>query len=305
MSKLHELTALGQSIWLDYIRRSFIIQGDLQALLDAGVRGITSNPTIFEKAIAGSTDYDDDLRRLAATDASVDALYEALALDDISRAGDILRPLYDESHGADGYVSLEVSPTLAHDTDGTIGEARRLWAALDRPNVMIKVPATPAGIAAVQQLIADGISVNVTLIFSLAQYEAVAAAYLAGLEARAASGGDLKRIASVASFFVSRVDGVIDPLLEQAGMPELRGQAAIANAKLAYARFRELFRGSRWEPLAAQGAQLQRPLWASTGTKDPRYPSTLYVDSLIGPDTVNTVPPACKPSATTAPLRRR
>lgn len=292
MTKIHELTALGQSIWFDYIRRSFIVEGDLQALIDAGVRGITSNPTIFEKAIAGSTDYDDDLRRLVAAGASAGELYEALAFDDIGRAADMLRPLYDESNGADGYVSLEVSPTLAHDTPGTIAEARRLWATLDRPNLMVKVPSTPEGIPAIATLIGDGINVNVTLMFSLAHYEAVAEAYIAGLEAYAATGGDLSRVASVASFFVSRVDGLIDPALEKAGAPELRGQAAIANAKLAYARFRELFSGPRWERLAAQGAHVQRPLWASTGTKDPRYPDTLYVDSLIGADTVNTVPPA-------------
>jgi transaldolase len=292
MTRIHELTALGQSIWLDYIRRSLLDDGGLQALIDQGVRGVTSNPTIFQNAIAGSHDYDEALRQLVAESHTVNEIYESLAISDIQRAADLLRPVYEESRRTDGYVSLEVSPTLAHDTAGTIAEAQRLAAAVDRPNLMIKVPATPAGIPAIRTLIGAGLSINVTLIFSLAQYEAVVEAYFAGLEDRASAGGELASIASVASFFVSRVDGLVDPALARAGASELQGKAAIANAKLAYARFRALFSGPRWEQLAAQGAQLQRPLWASTGTKDPRYPDTLYVDSLIGAHTVNTVPPA-------------
>jgi len=291
MTKLHELAHLGQAIWFDYIRRSFLASGELQNLVDRGVRGVTSNPSIFEKAIAGSADYDEDLRTLVEAGRSVEEIYETLALDDIRRAADILRPLYDETDGADGYVSLEVSPTLAHDTDGTIADARRLFAALGRPNVMIKVPATPAGVPVIEKLIGEGININVTLIFSLAQYEAVAEAYVAGLEKLAASGGDIGRVASVASFFVSRVDVAVDRILEQIGERQLLGKIAIANAKVAYARFGELFAGKRWGKLAAQGARVQRPLWASTGTKNPAYPDTLYMDSLIGRDTVNTVPP--------------
>lgn len=296
MSKLHELTQVGQAIWYDYIRRAFITSGELQALIESGVRGVTSNPTIFEKAIAGSADYDKDLQHLVATGTSVEDIYEALVLDDITRAAHLLSPVYQQSGGDDGYVSLEVSPTLAHDTQGTLTEARRLFATLGLPNVMIKVPATPEGIPAVETLISEGINVNVTLIFSLAQYEAVAQAYIAGLEKLAARGGDVSRVASVASFFVSRVDTAVDQALEGIGRADLQGKTAIANVKVAYARFRDLFHSERWERLAQQlngaGARVQRPLWASTGTKNPLYPDTLYVDSLIGPDTVNTVPPA-------------
>jgi transaldolase/glucose-6-phosphate isomerase len=295
MTKLHQLADLGQAIWLDYIRRSFITSGDLQALIDQGLRGITSNPTIFEKAIAGSADYDQDLRRLVDQGRSVDEIYQALTLDDIRRAADLLRPVYQQTGGADGYVSLEVSPTLAYDTEGTIAEARRLFATLDRPNVMIKVPATPAGIPAIGTLIGQGVNVNVTLMFSLDHYEAVAEAYIAGLEKLTVEGGDLSKVGSVASFFVSRVDSAVDLALETIGTSEalaLQGKIAIANAKAAYARFREKFSGHRWDRLAAQGARVQRPLWASTSTKNPLYPDTLYVDGLIGPDTVNTVPPA-------------
>jgi transaldolase / glucose-6-phosphate isomerase len=288
LTKLHELTQQGQSIWLDFIRRQFVREGGLQNVVDQGIRGVTSNPTIFEKAITGSDDYDDDLRKLVAEGKSVGEIYEALAVQDIKEATDVLRPVYDESNGQDGYVSLEVSPTLARETEGTINEARRLYAAVDRPNLFIKVPATPAGVPAIQTLIGEGISVNVTLIFSIAQYEAIAEAYIAGLEKLAAEGKDLSKVASVASFFVSRVDGKLDPLLEST---DLQGKIAIANARLAYARFQELFSGERWEKLAAKGAQVQRPLWASTSTKNPDYLDTLYVDTLIGPDTVNTMPP--------------
>ena len=293
MTKIHELADLGQAIWVDYIRRSFLTSGELQRLVDQGVRGVTSNPSIFEKAIAGSADYDANLMPLVEAGKSVEEIYKALALDDIRQAADILRPVYDETGGDDGYVSLEVSPTLAHDTKNTIAEARRLFAALDRANIMIKVPATPAGIPAIETLIGEGINVNVTLIFSLAQYEAVAEAYIVGLEKLAAAGGDVAKVASVASFFISRVESAVDRALE--GRPQgasLQGQIATANAKVAYARFREIFSDERWETLAAQGARVQRPLWASTSTKNPLYPDTLYVDGLIGLDTVNTVPPA-------------
>lgn len=298
MTKLNQLAGFGQSIWIDTIRRAFITSGELQWWVEKGVRGVTSNPSIFEKAIAGSVDYDEDLRSLVEAGKSVEEIYEALALDDIRRAADILRPLYDRSSRVDGYVSLEVSPTLAHDTRGTITEARRLFAELARPNVMIKVPATPAGVRAIEALTAEGINVNVTLIFSLAHYEAAAHAYISGLEKLAASGGDISRVASVASFFISRVDTAVDRALEEAHNLErqhaasLRGKIATDNAKVSYARFREIFKCDRWENLAAQGARVQRPLWASTGTKNPAYPDTIYVDSLIGPDTVNTVPPA-------------
>lgn len=291
MTKLHELTELGQAIWLDYIRRSFITTGELQALIEKGLRGVTSNPTIFDKAIAGSTDYDEDLRRLVKEGKSDTEIYEKLVLDDIGRTADTLRPVYERTDGVDGYVSLEVSPALANDTDGTIAEARRFFSMLGRPNVMIKVPATGAGIPAIEALIGEGVNVNVTLIFSLAHYEPVAEAYITGLERRLAAGGDISSIASVASFFVSRVDTVVDLALEKIGHVELQGKFAIANAKAAYARFKEAFSGERWNRLVAHGARVQRVLWGSTATKNPNYPDTLYVDSLIGPDTVNTVPP--------------
>ncbi len=297
MSKLHELAALGQSIWYDSIRRALLDSGGLQALIEEGVTGVTSNPSILEKAIAGSADYDQALQQLVVEGKSVVEIYETLVLEDIGRAADLLRPVYDRTDGADGYVSLEVSPTLADDTEGTIAEARRLFAALGRPNVMIKVPATPEGIPAVETLIGEGINVNVTLMFSLAHYDVVAEAYIAGLEKLAADDSDLSRVASVASFFVSRVDTAVDRQLDNLQYPisnteSLKGKIAIANAKSAYARFRETFSGERWERLAAQGARVQRPLWASTSTKNPLYPDTLYVDGLIGPDTVDTVPPA-------------
>lgn len=295
-TKLDQLADLGQAIWLDYIRRDLIESGRLEELVDQGLRGMTSNPSIFEKAIAGSSDYDDDLRRLAEEGRSVEETYEALAVDDIQRAVDLLRPVYDRTDGLDGYVSLEVDPNLAGDTEATIAEVRRLFATVDRPNVMIKVPATPAGFPAVETLIGEGININVTLIFSIKQYQAAAEAYLAGLERLAETGGDLPGVASVASVFVSRVDTAVDWALEGVASPEersdLQGRIAIANAKMLYARFREIFRGERWERLVEQGARLQRVLWGSTSTKDPRYSDTLYVDNLIGPDTVNTLPPA-------------
>lgn len=292
MSKLNQLTNLGQSIWLDYIRRAFIDGGELQQLIDRGIRGVTSNPTIFEKAIAGSADYDSAMKELVAAGKSDQEIYETLVIEDIGRAADLFRPVYDATDGYDGYVSLEVNPTLAHDTDSTIEEGRRLFATLHRPNVMIKVPVTPQGIPAISQLISEGINVNVTLMFSLDHYHRVAEAYLSGLERLAASGGDLKRVASVASFFISRVDTVVDRALEQVGNQALQGKIAIANAKMVYQRFQQIFSGDRWEKLVQAGARVQRVLWASTGTKNPFYPDTLYVDALIGAHTVNTVPPA-------------
>jgi len=292
MTKLYELSNLGQSIWFDFIRRSFTREGKLLALIEQGVRGVTSNPSIFEKAIAGSDDYDADIRRLAGEGKSVGEIYESIVLTDIQGAADPLRPLYDKTDARDGFVSLEVSPTLAHDTKGTIADAKRLFAAVNRPNLMIKIPATSAGIPAIEAVIAAGINVNVTLIFSLTQYEATAKAYISGLEKLLASGGSLARTASVASFFVSRVDTAVDDALEKLGRIDLQGHAAVDNARRAYARFQEIFSGERWEKLARTGARVQRPLWASTGTKNPAYPDTIYVDQLMGPDTVNTVPPA-------------
>ena len=294
-TKLAALAEIGQSIWLDFIRRRLITEGELARLANLGVRGVTSNPAIFEKAIAHNRDYEAQLIDLCSGgDVEPEAIYEALALKDIAMAADTLRTVYEATDGLDGYVSLEVSPDLAYDTDRTIAEARRLFAAVGRPNVLIKVPATLEGIPAIRALIGEGINVNVTLMFSLAQYDAVAEAYIAGLEALAAAGGDLRRVASVASFFVSRVDVMVDPLLAEIGTPQalsLQGKTAVANAKLAYQRFKAVFQGARWASLAARGARVQRVLWASTSTKNPAYSDTLYVDSLIGPDTVNTLPP--------------
>lgn len=292
MKKLEQLATTGQSIWLDYIRRAFLTNGDLQSLVDEGVRGVTSNPAIFEKAIAGSADYDADLRRLAEAGHTTKQIYEELALEDIRLAAEILRPVYERTQGLDGYVSFEVNPMLAHDTAGTIEEATRIYALLGCPNVMIKVPATPAGIPAIQALIGKGINVNVTLIFSVAQYEAVAQAYLSGLEHLLASGGDVSRVASVASFFISRVDSAVEQVLTKRRQQHLAGLTAVANAKVAYERFRLIFSGVRWQQLAALGARVQRLLWASTGVKNPALPDTFYVTELIGADTVNTLPPA-------------
>ena len=292
MAKLHTLARIGQAIWFDYIRRSLITSGEMQSLIDQGVRGVTSNPTIFEKAIAGSSDYDDDLRALVREGASVEEIYERLALTDISLTADLFRKVYDETGGLDGYVSIEVSPVLAYDTKRTIEEARRLFSLLGRPNIMIKVPATKEGVPAIETLIAEGINVNVTLLFSVRRYEEVANAYLNGLEKLLASGRDIRSVASVASFFVSRVDTSLDPELEKRSLSDLTGKIAVANAKAAYGLFGEIFSGERWRRLERQGARPQRLLWASTGTKNPRYPDTLYVDELIGPHTVNTLPPA-------------
>ncbi len=292
MSKLHELFQLGQSVWYDNISRTLLDSGEMQALIDDGIVGVTSNPSIFEKSIAKSEDYDAAIRELALADNSTNEIYEALALADIGQTADLLKPVYDKTGGVDGYISLEVSPTLAHDTAGTIAEARRLFTALSRPNIMIKVPATPEGIPAIETLTAEGINVNVTLIFSLSSYEDVMDAYITGLEKRLAAGQPIDHVSSVASFFVSRVDTAVDKALDAKGNKELQGKIAIANAKIAYARFQQIFSGLRWQALAGNGARVQRPLWASTSTKNPNYPDTLYVDTLIGPDTVNTMPPA-------------
>ena len=297
-NRILEANSLGQSIWYDNIGRGMIQSGELQRLIDQGVSGLTANPTIFEKAITGSNDYDDALRGLAAAGKSVNDIYEDLVISDIQSVADLLRPAYDRSDGVDGYASLEVSPRLAADTDGTIAEARRFFAVLDRPNVLIKVPATPEGIPAIRQLIGQGINVNVTLIFSLEAYRKVQEAYISGLEDLAEKGGDLSRIASVASFFVSRVDVAVDNALDDivargnSAASSLRGLAAVANAKLAYQAFEETFGSQRFAALKAKGARVQRPLWASTGTKNPAYSDVLYVDSLMGPDTVNTMPDA-------------
>ncbi|MGB2897355.1 MAG: transaldolase [Anaerolineales bacterium] len=292
MADLKSLNALGQSIWYDNIRRALLESGEFEEMFKSGVTGVTSNPSIFEKAIAGSSDYDQVLDPLLAEGLPVKKVYEKLAIDDIQRTASLLRLIYADTNGKDGFVSIEVSPELANDTEGTIVEARRLYAEVDRPNVMIKVPATRAGIPAIETLIGEGINVNVTLIFSLARYAEAAEAYIRGLEALDRRGGDLHRVASVASFFVSRVDAAVDRALDEKGAESLHGKIAVANAKVAYARFKEIFSGERWEALAEKGAWVQRPLWASTSTKNPAYADTLYVDSLIGPETVNTVPPA-------------
>lgn len=291
MTRMNEAAAMGQAIWLDFIRRSFLDSGELGELVGKGLRGVTSNPSIFQKAITASTDYDAAVERLVGEGRSVNDIYEALAIQDIRRACDIMQPVYGSTDGLDGYVSLEVNPKLAYDTEGTVMEARRLSSLVDRPNVMIKVPATPEGIPAIETLTGEGININVTLIFSLQQYEDSAMAYIHGLEKLAAANVDFSRVASVASFFVSRVDGKIDPKLVALGNSELQGKIAISNAKMAYHRFGELFSDPRWDKLAAQGARVQRPLWGSTSTKNPDYPDTLYVDELIGPHTVNTLPP--------------
>ncbi len=294
MTKLHRLAELGQSIWYDNISRGLLNGGGLQALVEQGVRGVTSNPTILNQAIGHSDDYDDALALLATTGKSTLEIYEDLVIEDIRRAADILRPVFEASEGEDGYVSLEVNPHLAHDTEGTVAEAKRLYTALDRPNVMIKVPATSEGIPAIESLIGQGVNVNVTLIFSLDVYRDVALAYIAGLERRAVAGLDLSQSASVASFFVSRIDTAVDRLLDSIASPQakaLKGKIAVACAKSTYALFKEIFAGERWERLADRGARVQRPLWASTSTKNPAYPDTLYVEPLIGPHTVNTLPP--------------
>jgi len=294
MNPLKTLRGEGQSIWLDYIRRSLMTSGELNRLIEEdGLCGMTSNPTIFEKAINAGADYDETLRSILARDPHIDikTLYETIAIQDIQMAADVLRPMYDDTHGADGFVSLEVSPTLANDAEGTIKEAKRLWEAVDRPNLMVKVPSTPAGVGAFEELTAAGLNINCTLMFSLDHYENIAQAYIRGLKRC----DDPTRVASVASFFVSRVDGAVDKALQANGTAEaveLRGRIAVANSKLAYKRFTEIFNGEDFKELRRNGARPQRPLWASTSTKNPDYRDVLYVEELIGPDTVNTLPPA-------------
>ncbi|MQF48926.1 transaldolase [SAR202 cluster bacterium AC-647-N09_OGT_505m] len=295
---LQEVQRLGQSVWYDNISRGLLASGEIESLIRLGVTGLTSNPTIFEKAVSVDTDYDDTLLSLAREGHDPKETYEMLAIEDIRRAADLLRPVYDRTDGRDGYASLEVSPALAHNTETTIAEAQRLFATLDRPNIMIKVPATPEGIPAVRCLIGQGINVNVTLIFSIDAHHRVMEAYVAGLEDLAQTWEDLSKVASVASFFVSRVDTAVDTLLEERirqGNSEaeaLRGKVAIANAKLAYQSFKDVVGGERFAALQAKGARVQKPLWGSTGTKNATYSDVLYVDCLIGRDTVNTMPPA-------------
>lgn len=293
---LLKLKALGQSIWLDDIRRAWLEDGTLASLIaDDGLAGVTSNPAIFEKAISKTRDYDAAIAALARAGASPPAIYDALTIDDVRRAADLFRPLHERTSGADGFVSLEVSPHLAHDTRNSVVEAHRLWERLDRPNVMIKIPGTRAGLQAVRELVADGVNVNVTLLFSVARYRAVVEAFMAGLEQRAREGKSVDRIASVASFFLSRIDTLVDRLLDAIGTADaaaLRGQAAVACARLAYQNYREEWRTSaRWQALAGRGAHPQRLLWASTSTKDEAYGGLKYVEALVGPDTVNTLPP--------------
>lgn len=305
MNALLDCKRYGQSVWLDFIHRRLLASGGLQRLIDEdGICGLTSNPSIFEKAIGGSDDYDAALAQLVAAGIREPAvLFERLAIDDIRQAADLLRPVYEQSNRADGFVSLEVSPHLAMDEEATVREAQRLWHAVSRPNLMIKVPGTEPGVGAVRHLIGAGINVNVTLLFARSAYRAVANAYVDGLQTFAASGGDVSRVASVASFFVSRIDTAMDARIDQRlataadtgekdALSGLLGRTAIANAKLAYADFQRLYAQPAWQALAARGAHPQRLLWASTGTKNPRYSDVLYVETLIGPNTVNTVPPA-------------
>lgn len=296
---LLKLQEFGQSIWLDYTRRDMIASGELRRLIkEDGLRGMTSNPSIFEQAIVGSQIYEEDIRTMRFDGQSPKMIYESISQHDVQDAADEFRSVYDETNALDGYVSLEVNPHLAHDTKGTIVEARRLWRALNRPNVFIKVPATAAGLPAIQQLISEGINVNITLLFGLPRYRQVAAAYLAGLEARVAKGESVEHVASVASFFVSRIDTLVDPMLEhlitQGGLTadaakQLHGQVAIASAVAAYQIYKNIFRNESFLKLADRGARVQRLLWASTSTKNPDYSDLKYVESLIGADTVNTV----------------
>jgi transaldolase/glucose-6-phosphate isomerase len=301
---LKALLGCGQSVWLDYLNRSLISSGSLARLIEEDeLHGITSNPAIFEKAIVGTADYRDVLDAPEYRDYDANALYEEIAVRDVRDAADILRPVYESTEARDGYVSLEVSPTLAHDTEGTLNEARRLWNTVDRQNLMIKVPGTAEGIPAIRQLISEAINVNVTLLFAQSAYEDVAEAFLAGLQGRQVRGLDVGKIASVASFFINRIDTAVDGLLtakiqtttdacERRRLTKLLGRAAIANARITYQRAREIYSSTRMQQLAARGAQLQRLLWASTGTKNPNYRDVIYVEELIGSGTVNTIPPA-------------
>jgi transaldolase len=302
---LKDLLKFGQSVWLDYIRRDLLTSGELKRFIEEdGLRGMTSNPTIFEKAITGGKLYDDLLNSLQSrTDLDAKGRYEILAIRDIQDAADILRPVYDSSKRRDGYVSLEVSPYLARDTKGSLEEARRLWKAVGRENVMIKIPGTAEGLPAIQQALSEGININVTLLFAQEVYVKVAEAYIAGLEQFAKNGGDVSRMASVASFFISRIDSAVDAIIEtklkaskdareQEQLKSIQGKVAIANGKQTYEKYQEIFSTDRWKKLAAKGAQTQRVLWASTSTKNPAYRDVLYVEELIGPDTVDTIPPA-------------
>jgi len=301
---LHQLLDAGQSPWIDYITRDLLKSGGLKGRMDQGIVGMTSNPTIFQKAIAdGASDYDQDLHSMVRDNKDVSDIYDGLVLDDIRNAATILRPVYDSSDGRDGYVSIEVSPDLSHDTERTLAEARRLFVYLNLPNIMVKVPGTAEGLPAIQHATAEGININVTLLFSVDNYRQVAEAYISGLEQRASAGQPIDHIASVASFFVSRVDTAVDKkldaLIDGAGdearkgeLGALKGKAAIANAKMAYVAFQEIFSGPRWEALASHGAKVQRPLWASTSTKNKAYRDVMYVEQLIGADTVDTMPPA-------------
>ena len=303
MNPLRALEEQGQSIWLDYMRRSLVTTGELQRLIDNdGLKGLTSNPTIFQKAVEGSSDYDDLFREWAPRGASAGEVFEALAIRDIGDAARVFRPVWERTRHRDGYCSIEVTPTLAHDTQGTVVEAHRLWKKLGVPNVMVKIPGTVEGVPAIEQCVAEGVNINVTLLFGQDAYVAVAEAYIRGLEKRAARGEDISESASVASFFVSRIDTLVEKIIasrektatpqQKALFDEIAGKVAIANAKQAYQKYRKLFSGPRWQALADKGAKTQRVLWASTGTKNPKYSDVLYIDELIGPETVNTIPPA-------------
>lgn len=299
---LNALLQQGQSVWLDSIQRKQIESGELKQMLDTlALRGETSNPSIFEKAIVGSSDYDADIASLTAQGKDTLAIYEKLTTDDVRAACDVFRPVYDESNGGDGFVSIEVSPRLAHDTQGTVKEAKRLWQTVDRPNLMVKIPGTPEGLSAIEESLYDGLNINITLLFAVKAYEDVAWAYISALERRAAEGKPVDRIASVASFFVSRIDSLADKWLGDAmkettnhgqfgELKELQGKLAIANAQIAYEHFNKIFTSARWLALQAKGARVQRPLWASTSTKNPLYRDVVYIETLIGPHTINTLP---------------
>jgi len=304
MNPLQQLAEQGQSVWLDFMRRSLVTTGELQRYIDNdGLKGLTSNPTIFQKAVEGSSDYDELFREWAPRGASAGDVFEVLAVRDIGDAARVFRPVWERTKHRDGYCSIEVTPTLAHDTQGTIAEAHRLWKKLGVPNVMVKIPGTVEGVPAVEQCVADGLNINITLLFSQDAYVAVAEAYIRGLEKRLARGEDISESASVASFFVSRIDSLVEKTIaarEKAGatpqqkalFDEVVGKVAVANAKQAYQKYKNLFSGARWQKLADKGAKTQRVLWASTGTKNPKYSDVLYIEELIGPDTVNTIPPA-------------
>ncbi len=291
MSKLNELAKLGQSVWLDFISRKLLTSGELIKLRENGLRGMTSNPTIFDKAISKSTDYDEDLKELVSKGLSVEEIYEKLALKDIGIAADEMRKVYNDTDGLDGYISIEVNPLLANNTKETIAQAKHLFKTLGRPNIMIKIPGTKEGLPAITEVLGSGINVNVTLIFSTESYRKVVEAFIAGLEKYDADGGDISKHASVASFFVSRVDSAVDKELEAKGNNDLLGKIAVANSKIAFEISEKMFNSDRWKDLEAKGARKQRLLWASTSTKNPNYSDVLYIDELIGPDTVNTMPP--------------